>query len=104
MKLQDIKVQIDTIAQKQLVVSVRYENTYYIISDIPAISEDRYRELFNVSFESRSVDNNVTMEPYNYLDKHLRFIQANVETLTWKEFITRMKTNYPYSGDDDFDE
>ena len=100
MNLQDIKVQIDTIAQKQLVVSVRYENMYYIISDIPAVSKDQYRKLFDLSFESGTIDNNVIMEPYNYLDKGIHFIQANVKTLTWKEFVAKMKTNYPYREDD----
>ncbi len=111
-----LKVSIDEIAQKQLVVVVQQDNTYYVISDVPPISEDQFSKLLDISFEEGSVDSIVhdlgVIDLYRTEATGIEWSQmsgpdlmnASIKTLTWKQFVAEFKAEWPHEEQDDFDE
>ncbi len=101
----------------------------FIITDVPRISEEKYQQLFRVSFEEGSLTD-MRILPYHLTGDYLRHASNkgkaeyekkwfewlekayktgkgghtknsfHIEAVTWKEFVAKMKENYPPAADD----
>ena len=83
---------------------------FYIITDIPPISEEKFQKLFKLSFERVSLMDWVKVIKIDHTDwykglgtEENPFIYATSFVLTWKEFVGHMEYEY-HPDDDDFDE
>lgn len=106
------------------------ENDIIVISDVPPISEEQYKKLYEISFKERlhgglGVGDEVDFMPtiwdptfrddkekwYKWVEsRHRRSDPARhhtggmvIRTMTWKQFVEFVKENYP-DEDDDFAE
>jgi len=102
--------------------------TLFVISDVPRLDDTKYRELYNLSFPA-GISQYAKINPLNTYhkdmfgpgkenpqdwteDEHDDWWMVEVEeqdppikTLTWKEFVTQIKTSYPLEAElDDFSE
>ena len=89
------------------------ENDLIVISDVPRISEEQYKKLYKISFKERNEIEEVDVVPILYdplfrdnEEKFYKWVDArqhNIRTMTWKQFVSFVKENYP-DEDDDFNE
>ena len=115
-----MKLQALTENNNRLVIDVRHsedDRETYIISDVPSLLPEQFKELYQMSFDS-TMDSwtgyhrfKVVAAQSNYGSDHvvlstIRFTSNPTKTLKWKEFVTTMKTRYPYeqTSADDFSE
>ncbi len=88
-------------------------SAFYIITDIPPISKEKYNKLIRLSFDEGSLASYLFI---NQIDKdwsnNKEFLGYAPNPLTnnptwaytWKEFIAHMKEKHPPDDGDDFDE
>jgi len=129
MKLQNLfesltPTDVKNAADKNLVVEISEDRLIFIISDIPSITWSQWVQLLDVSFDKYEVSVHhipwridVQKEPkmrretgesgygwYDELDVNYERGRVKINTMTWKELITYMKTNYPPGSDEEQDD
>ena len=121
-QLQNVR-SLPKLAQKNLVVTVNWMQVglhgYFVISDVPPISDEQLHELFELSFEKRIISRMMDAQYPRALKAMRKFKtkwddgsamprnpHQDIIKVTWKEFvahITKADAQTP-GGNDDFDE
>ena len=85
-------------------------SAYYIITDVPPISKEKFQKLYDLSFEPGSLTDWLEIthilhekDWYNHAMYH-GLSDITTWVYTWKEFVATMKEHYSPDEVDDFDE
>ena len=109
-ELSEAEVTADVLAKYLVLYVDGAMGGYYIITDIPPISEQKFQKLYDLSFESGSLAEWIEITRIRHKDwyEHVMFLggTSDVPTwvYTWKAFVATMKEHFPFDTVDDFDE